>query len=238
MGRIMGKDKVTIIKDSRLEQLTLKISDLQEDATLNLLERLISEGLPPPVLLDSCLEGMRMVGKRFEQGGYFIAALIMAGEIMRRATEILGPRLLSCETEKNMGKMLLGTVQGDIHDLGKNIYASLLQFDGVEVIDLGVDVDPEIFLAKTKEMLPVMVGLSCVLTSCIQGLRDTVDRLHRELGKKCPPVIIGGACIDDKIREFSGAEFWAPDAPQGLIIYNNFYKKIHTGGTHDRIECT
>jgi methanogenic corrinoid protein MtbC1 len=168
---------------------------------------------------------MRRVGKNFEQGRYFIAALVMAGEIMRRAVEMLGPHLSPDETKKNQGRVLLGTVQGDIHDLGKNLFASLLDFDGVEVIDLGVDVDPGDFITKAGEVTPSMIGLSCVLTSCISGLKDTIAALHNALGDACPTIIIGGACIDEKIREFSSADFWAEDAYQGLVIYRDIYKK-------------
>jgi methanogenic corrinoid protein MtbC1 len=221
----MKNKKNDIVRDSRLERLALMIADLQEEPVLKTLEKLLAEGFSPAILLNSCLEGMRRVGKRFEQGRYFIAALIMAGEIMRRATEMLGPHLSSDKTKKTRGKFLLGTVQGDIHDLGKNLLVDMLQFDGVEVVDLGVDVEPEKFLAKTRELMPAMVGLSCVLTSCIAGLKDTVDILHQSLGKTCPPIIIGGACVDEKIREFTSADFWAADASQGLSIYRNHLRR-------------
>ena len=120
--------------------------------------------------------------------------------------------------------LLLGTVQGDIHDLGKNLFASQLRFDGVEVVDLGMDVAPEVFLANAQSLKPDMVGLSCVLTSCISGLKDTVDMLHRNLGDRRPPIIIGGACVDEKVREFSKADFWASDATLGLRIYQRVFR--------------
>jgi methanogenic corrinoid protein MtbC1 len=221
----MKKIKNDITKDSRLDHLSALIAELKEEQTLTLLEKLLSEGFTPSVLLNKCMEGVRRVGKNFEQGRYFIAALVMAGEIMRQATEMLGPHLSPDETGKTQGRVLLGTVQGDIHDLGKNLFASLLDFDGVEVIDLGVDVDPGEFLIKTREVTPLMIGLSCVLTSCVSGLKDTIAALHNALGNACPTIIIGGACIDEKIREFSRADFWAEDAYQGLVMYRGIYKK-------------
>ena len=205
-------------KSFSLEQLTDMVADLKEVPALTTLEGLLAEGVAPELLLESCMEGMRRVGMRFEKGRYFIAALIMAGEIMRCAAEMLGPHIVSGETAKAKGKVLLGTVQGDIHDLGKNLFASQLRFNGVEVVDLGLDVAPEVFLLKAQEQKPNMVGLSCVLTSCISGLKNTVELLHNKLGHQCPPVIIGGACMDEKVREYSKADFWASDAAQGLRI--------------------
>jgi methanogenic corrinoid protein MtbC1 len=221
----MKKIKNDIMKDSRLELLSALIAELKEVQTLALLEKLLSEGFLPSILLKGCMEGMHRVGKNFEQGRYFIAALVMAGEIMRRAVEMLGPYLSPDEKRKNQGRVLLGTVQGDIHDLGKNLFASLLDFDGVEVIDLGVDVNPGDFITKAKEMNPSMIGLSCVLTSCVSGLKETIASLHNALGDACPTIIIGGACIDEKIREFSNADFWAEDAYQGLVTYRRINKK-------------
>jgi len=226
----MHNKKADIVKDSRLEQLSIFIAELKEDQALAALEKLLSEGFSPIILLNNCMEGMRRVGKSFEQGLYFIAALVMAGEIMRRATEMLGPHLSPDEAGKTHGKVLIGTVQGDIHDLGKNLFASLLHFDGVEVIDLGVDVEPADFLAKTGEMTPSMIGLSCVLTSCVSGLKDTIDALRNTLGKTCPPIIIGGACVDEKIKEFCKADLWAEDAYKGLLIYQDVSKRFKSAG--------
>lgn len=215
----MRKKDIGTASHSSLEHLADMIADLKEVPALTTLEKLLSEGMAPDVLLDSCMEGMRQVGKRFEEGRYFIAALIMAGEIMRCAAEMLGPHISVEETRKTKGRVLLGTVRGDIHDLGKNLFATQLHFDGVEVVDLGLDVPPELFLAKALEQKPNMVGLSCVLTSCISGLKDTIEILHSELGDQRPPIIIGGACVDEKVGEFSKADFWASDSTMGLRIY-------------------
>jgi methanogenic corrinoid protein MtbC1 len=212
------------ISNSRLELLSALIAELKEEQTLTLLKKLLLEGFQPSVLLNGCMEGMRRVGKNFELGRYFIAALVMAGEIMRRATEMLGPGL-SPDTGKTQGTLLIGTVQGDIHDLGKNLFASLLDFDGVKVIDLGVDVEPEDFVSRAGEENPSMIGLSCILTSCVSGLKDTINELRNSFGGACPPIIIGGACVDEKINEFVNADFWAENAYQGLLTYREIFKK-------------
>jgi methanogenic corrinoid protein MtbC1 len=206
-------------KNSSLDNLADMIADLKEEQALAALMRLLVEGMAPDVLLEGCMDGMRRVGKRFEEGRYYIAALIMAGEIMRRAAEILGPHISADGTGKSKGTVLLGTVQGDIHDLGKNLFADQLRFDGVEVVDLGIDVSPDTFLTEARKRKPDMVGLSCVLTSCISGLKDTIQVLRSNLGDQRPPIIIGGACVDEKVREFSKADFCAQDSTLGLRIF-------------------
>jgi methanogenic corrinoid protein MtbC1 len=221
----MKKNKDVTANDSKLEHLSALIAELKEDQTLTLIKKFLSEKVPPAILFQSCMEGMRRVGENFEQGRYFIAALVMAGEIMRQATEILMPHLSAAETEKTQGTALIGTVQGDIHDLGKNLFASLLDFDGVNVIDLGVDVEPGNFITMAEDTDLTMIGLSCILTSCVSGLKDTIAALHSSLGKTCPPIIIGGACVDEKIKEFSKADFWAEDVYQGLLTYRGIFKK-------------
>ena len=223
----MGNDDNKKVTDSRLTRLEGMITDLREEPVLSLLKKLLIDGLPPTELLNSCLEGMRHVGKRFEGGRYFISALVMAGEIMRQALQVLGPHLSPADTRKTQGRVVLATVQGDIHDLGKNLFAGMLHFDGVEVVDLGVDVPPEEILTKIRSVMPTMVGLSCVLTSCLSGLRETVTKIREISEDKRPPVIIGGACVDKKIREFVGADYWATDVGQGL----NIYRKIFREGT-------
>jgi methanogenic corrinoid protein MtbC1 len=230
--------KHELTRDPRLELLSELLAELKEDETLSLIEKARSEGFSSGILLESCMEGMRRVGKSFEEGRYFIAALIMAGEIMRRAMEMLGPRLSPEESGKTRGRVLIGTVQGDIHDLGKNLFGSLLGFDGVEVVDLGVDVEPGSFLAKAREVSPSMIGLSCVLTSCVSELKDTVAVLQKGLSDACPPIIIGGACIDETTRAFTNADFWAADAYQGLTMYREIIKKaLKSSGPVKQARC-
>jgi methanogenic corrinoid protein MtbC1 len=219
----MSIKKDNVQQESQLAHLADLITDLKEETSLTVLKSLLSQGVPPDLLLKSCMEGMRRVGSRFEQGRYFIAALIMAGEIMRRATEMIGPSLSRDDVLKTKGLVMIGTVQGDIHDLGKNLFASMLQIDSVEVVDLGVDVPQEIFCKSIKARMPDMVGLSCVLTSCLSSLKDTIEMLRSEFGNQCPPIIIGGACVDEKVRTFSNADYWASDVSEGLRIYRTLF---------------
>lgn len=205
--------------ESRLEQLTAMIVELDEKQSMAELAALLDKGVAPAILLDCCMEAMREIGERFEEGVYFIAALIMAGEIMRMATEQLRPHLLQSQvTEENRGIMLIGTVQGDIHDLGKNLYTLLLRCNGVEVVDLGVDVPAEVFLEHALRLQPDFVGLSCVLTTSVENMKSTAHLLRQQLGQSCPPIIVGGTCVDERIADYVGPCIRAQDASAGLNI--------------------
>jgi methanogenic corrinoid protein MtbC1 len=165
-----SQPKNKISKKQRLNNLMTTITELQEEESLSELAKLLEEGYDPKELLACCMESMRQVGIRFETGSYFIAGLIMAGEIMRSATELLSPYLTLNHTKEDGGTVMLGTIQGDIHDLGKSLFSLLLKCHGIDVIDLGVDIPPEVFLQKAKEHQPDIVGISCVLTNSVDNL--------------------------------------------------------------------
>jgi methanogenic corrinoid protein MtbC1 len=213
----MGNRKAKA-RASRLERLTLMITELQEEASLAELRKMLAEGVDPKALLAACMEAMHRIGIRFETGQYFIAALIMAGEIMRCATELLSPCLTVQQTGCSDGVVMLGTVQGDIHDLGKNLFAILLKCHGIEVIDLGVDVPARVFLEQAQKLKPHIIGISCVLTTGLENLKQAIDLLTKELPASRPSIIIGGTCINEQIAGHVGAALWADDATTGLRI--------------------
>lgn len=202
----------------RLDQLLEMIIDLKEEECLLELKDLLHEGTEPKELLACCMEGMRRIGQLFEEGTYFIAALIMAGEIMRSATELLSPHLTPETVESGGGRVLLGTIKGDIHDLGKNLFSLLLQSHGFEVTDLGVDVSAEAFLEKAKQESPDIIAISCVLTSGIDNLKQAVKLLQENLFSPQAAVIVGGTCLDQRLADYVGARLWAKDAALGLKI--------------------
>ncbi len=204
--------------DLRLKRLKVMITELQEEASLAELRDMLAEGVDPEVLLASCMEAMHQIGIRFENGSYFIAALIMAGEIMRLATELLSPHLTVKKGDGGSGRIMLGTIHGDIHDLGKNLFATLLKCHGIEVIDLGVDVPARFFLEQAKKLHPDIIGISCVLTTSVEKLKQAIHLLGRELPESGPPVVIGGTCIDEQIAGYVGASLWTNDAAAGLRI--------------------
>lgn len=204
--------------DLRLERLKVMITELQEEASLAELRNMLAEGIDPKVLLACCMEAMDRIGTRFETGSYFIAALIMAGEIMRCATELLRPYLMVHEAGSSGGRILLGTVQGDIHSLGKNLFTILLKCHGIEVIDLGVDLPAGVFLEQAEKLQPDIIGISCVLTTSVESMKEAIILLKKHLPKPKPPIIIGGTCIDEQIAGHVGATLWANDAAAGLRI--------------------
>lgn len=214
----MSKTKQTQSLDQRLEALKTMIIELEEDNSLNALKTLLEEGVDPKTLLSCCMEGMHHVGIRFEKGVYFISALIMAGEIMRSATELLSPYLSVQQTSDGGGNVLLGTIQGDIHDLGKNLFALLLKCHGIGIIDLGVDIPGQTFLDKALEFKPDIIGISCVLTTSVDALKEAVTLLNRKLPHPQIPVIIGGTCIDERVAAYVGAPHWTADAAVGLKL--------------------
>lgn len=201
---------------ARRDRLVELIIKLKEQECLDEIADMLASGWEAVDLLESCILGMRGVGKRFEEGRYFIAALIMAGDIMRQTTDLLGPHLTHQQYDQPSSILLLGTIAGDIHDLGKNLFSILARFNGFEVVDLGVDVAPETFLAEAKRVNPDVIGISCVFTNAVPELKKALELLRRELPAPRPPVIIGGNCIDEQISTHVGADHWVRDAAQGL----------------------
>jgi methylmalonyl-CoA mutase cobalamin-binding domain/chain len=170
---------------------------------------------------------MREVGMRYEKGEYFVAGLIMSGEIFREVVELVQPLLEHREAGTSPGLVLVGTVSGDIHDIGKNMFGMLLSCHGFEVIDLGVDVPPDVFAQKAIEIKPDVVGLSGLITASFEMMKETVTALRndaRDHGLSFP-IIIGGGMIDDQIRQYVGADYWMPDAMAGVRLCEELLRK-------------
>ena len=196
------------------------IADLKEEQALLEIKNMLASGWKPVKVMEYCLLAMREVGKRFEAGRYFISGLIMAGELMRRTNELLKANFVQKQAESDHGTILLGTISGDIHNLGKNLFAILVRCEGYHVEDLGVDVGPEHFLETAIKIKPGLIGLSCMLTSALPELKATVELLHEHFAEHKAPVLIGGNCIDEHILAYSNADYWAKDAIQGIKICN------------------
>lgn len=201
-------------------QLAQLVADLEEDEVLKLVDQRIKAGEDPLKIIDECNEGMRVVGLRYERGEYFVAGLIMAGEIFRELVELVQPLLEQQSLGKLSGRVLVGTVSGDIHDIGKNMFGMLLSCHGFEVIDLGVDVPPAVFASKVVEAKPDAVGLSGLITASFEMMKETVIALRKEAGEHglTFPIIIGGGMIDDQICQYVGADYWMPDAMAGVRL--------------------
>jgi len=218
--------------NKRLNNLQELIANLNEEESIAELQAMLAEGVDAKILLACCMDGMYRVGVLFETGKYFIAGLIMAGEIMRSATELLTPFLSSGPTTESSGSIMLGTIQGDIHDLGKNLFALLLKCNGFEVIDIGVDIPPSEFLTKALAIQPDIIGISCVLTNSVDNLKTAVDLLYEQLPAPGRPIVIGGACLDEQLAGYIGAQYWAQDAADGLKLCQNIL--AGTGQAHQK----
>lgn len=206
-----------IIKSVR-EQLIDAIGDLKELMARQLVQQRIDDGEKPLDILDDCQQGLLRVGERYESGEYFISGLIMAGEIMQQVMTILQPELKNYVNRRSNGSVLLGTVEGDIHDLGKNILKFLLTCRGFTVHDLGVDVPPSVFLEQVKAINPDILGLSGLLTYSYEKMKETIDLLNESELVKEPLVIIGGGQTTEQVARLVGAKLWCNNAIDGVHL--------------------
>jgi len=194
--------------------------ELEEERTLELTREALAEGTQSLVLLQACEQAMRVVGERYERHEYYLSGLILAGEIFREVLELVQPGLEAELHGEESGRVLLGTVAGDIHDIGKNIVATALRSFGFTVDDLGVDVPPARFLELVIATRPDVVGLSGLVTASYQSMKDTVRLLRGAEADAAMhvPVVIGGGLIDEEVRRFVGADSWTTDAMEGVRI--------------------
>ena len=202
------------------EQLINLLADLEEDEVLQLVHQRVAAGDDPLRIIEDCNEGMRLVGQRYERGDFYVSGLIMSGEIFREVVEYVQPMIERQTNGQSSGRVLVGTVSGDIHDIGKNMVGMLLACHGFDVIDLGVDVPPAEFAAKAIEIKPDIVGLSGLITSSFESMKATVGVLRAEAQRHrlMFPVVIGGGMIDEQVCRFVGADYWVNDAMSGVRL--------------------
>jgi methanogenic corrinoid protein MtbC1 len=196
--------------------LIAAITDLQEETALAFVRQRLDAGDDPLLIIEDCQEGMRQVGVRYERNEYYLAGLIMAGEIFSQVMELVQPVVERQVSGQASGCILLGTVAGDIHDLGKNIVNMLLSCHDFAVHDLGVNVSPTAFAEQTAQVQPHIVGLSGLLTSSYDAMRETVALL-RARGYQ-GPILIGGGQLNEKVCEYVGADHWTADAGAGVEL--------------------
>jgi 5-methyltetrahydrofolate--homocysteine methyltransferase len=199
------------------QELIDAISELREEDAVAIATRLMDEGASPSEVLDDCKGGMEVIGKRFEEGEAFIPELIFAGDILSQVAAVVKPRMAAAgEQQVRLGKVVIGTVQGDIHDIAKDIVAFMLDINGFEVTDLGVDVPPERFVEAVREHGARIVGLSGFLTLAYEPMKDTVAQL-RAIDPSIK-VMIGGGQMDEQVREYTGADAYGKDAMAAIAL--------------------
>jgi len=198
------------------ENFIKAIIDLDENKAIKLAKERIERGEDPIKILDDIKIAVDEIGRKYEAKEYFIADLVMAGEILKEISEILKPALMGKTIEK-IGKIVIGTVEGDIHDIGKNIAITMLEGAGFEVIDLGVDVSSQKFVEAIKQHNPQIVGMSGLLTLAIESMKKTIDAIKKAELRNKVKIIIGGGRVDEYAKQYVGADDWSTSAAIGVI---------------------
>ncbi len=199
------------------ESLSSLIAEIEEEKTLGAVRESLSQGAVPLSLVESLRDGMSVVGERFEAKEYFLPDLIMAGEIFKQAIAIIEPHLAGGNSASR-GTVVVGTVQGDIHDIGKNLVVTMLRCNGYEVHDLGVDVPPQVFVDKVRETGAKLLGLSGLLTLAFDAMKSTVDALAEAGLRETTKVMIGGGPVNDAVAEFCGADAVGKDPTEAVKL--------------------
>ena len=200
------------------DQLIRAIADMEEDEAARLAEAWLDGGAAPQEVLDAAKAALGIVGQRYESREYFLPELIIAGDMMKAIAALVKPRLADAAVVTPRGRIVIGTVAGDIHDIGKDIVIFMLEVNNFEVVDLGVDVPAEAFVERVREARPAVVGLSGFLTIAFDQMRLTVRALADAGLRDSVRVMIGGAIMDDDVRDYVGADAYGADAQAAVRL--------------------
>ncbi|MFX1425310.1 MAG: B12-binding domain-containing protein [Promethearchaeota archaeon] len=197
--------------------LTNNLIELKREKVLSEIMERLSQNEDPMKIFDECKQGMELVGERYKNKEYFLAELMLSGDLFREVMELIEPYLGEQKIEGDIkGRVLLATIQGDIHDLGKNILATLLKIEGFEVHDLGVDVKPEIVVEKVKEIQPDFLGFSALLTITFDPMKEVIDKLDKVGIRDKLKILVGGGITTQLVKDYIGADFQTIDAMEGV----------------------
>ena len=206
----LSKEEGIILAD--YEKMADAVIKGNQDQVVELTEQAVDEGIEPNEIIGKGLiNGMNVVGKRFKAGDMFVPEVLMSAKAMKAGMNIVKPLLLEGEMPSE-GKVLLGTVSGDLHDIGKNLVGMMMESGGFEIINLGTDIEPEEFAAKVKEHKPDVLGMSALLTTTMLSMRDTIEVLEEEGLRDSVKIMVGGAPVTKEFADEIGADGWAPDA--------------------------
>jgi len=200
------------------EELINAIVEMREEDALKMTTQMLDSGAPPLEVLEACRKALDVVGKRFEAGEYFLPELMLAGEMMNQISAIIKPKLAEMPDRERHGKVLIGTVEGDIHDIGKNIVSFMLDVNGFEVQDLGVDVPPQKFVEAIQDFQPQVVALSGFLTLSFDSMKNTVAAIESAALRDKVKIMIGGGQINEEVKEYAGADGYGKDAVAGIFL--------------------
>jgi 5-methyltetrahydrofolate--homocysteine methyltransferase len=203
--------------EGQLAELYTAILEGQRDEAREYVETALEEGVPPGNVLDVMINAMGEVGQLFEEGEYFVPEMLIAARAMKTGMEILKPFLVGADIQP-IGKIIAGTVKGDLHDIGKNLVCMMLEGAGFQVVDLGTDVSPEAFVAAVREHQPDFVAMSALLTTTMPNMDTTIVALKEAGIRDKVKVLVGGAPITQAYAEKIGADGYAPDASRAVKL--------------------
>ena len=207
------------------EELYHSVVTLEEDNSYDLVKRMVEQKEDPDKIIEILRKAVDEIGDRFSKKEYFLTELVMAGEIFQQSVKILEPLLKSKEKVKSSGTVIIGTVKGDVHDIGKNIFVTLLKAAGYEVHDLGVDIPPEKFLEKVKEENADVVAYSGLLTVALESMKETTELLKSNGLRDKVKIIIGGLPVDEMWMKEAGADAYTDNAFEGVKIVDRWLKQ-------------
>ena len=206
------------MRDAVLEKLRRSLLELDKGAAMDAVRAIVEDGAAAAQEgVDALTDALAEVGRRFQEGEWYLGELVYSGEIAKEAMELLGPQL-PARVGEGLGVVVVGTVEGDLHDLGKNIFINYARSTGFEIADLGTDVSPEQFVEAVQSRRPVALGLSCLLTVCAGGVGRVIEELESQGLREASKVIVGGAALTEEFAREVGADAFAPDAVTGTEI--------------------
>ncbi|MEW6444335.1 MAG: cobalamin-dependent protein [bacterium] len=195
------------------------IVTMREREALLATDRMLEQGVDPLEILEAYREALAEIGRQYEQGRYFLPELILSGEMLKTASEKIKPLLEGRRLEaSSLGRVLIGTVEGDIHDLGKDIVVQMLDTSGFEVRDLGINVPARNFVEAARELAPDVIGLSGFLTLAFDAMKSTVEALARAGFAERAKIMIGGGQMDERVRDYVGADAYGKDAVEAVRL--------------------
>jgi 5-methyltetrahydrofolate--homocysteine methyltransferase len=204
------------------------IADMKEEEAIALAGEMLAAGYDPLTLLDHCRTAMEIVGQRFEAGEYFLPELMLAGEMLTQIGNEAKPLIKDSDagaSDSSKGTVIIATVHGDLHDIGKNIVTFMLDINGYEVVDLGIDVPVDTIVDSIREHEPDVVGLSGFLTLAFDSMKDTIEAIESEGLRQGLKIMIGGGQVDDNVKNYTGADAFGLNAMDAVSLCGGWITK-------------
>ena len=209
-----------------MSELANALANLNEDEVARLIHKEIDAGVDAMSILDECRKGMDIVGQRYKKGDYFLSELIVSGEIFKESMKVIEPHLEAGKQGDTLAQVVLGTVKGDIHNIGKDIVGILLKGAGFEVHDLGIDVAPDAFVDKLKETGAPILGMSGLLTPSFESMKETVKAVEAAGIRDKVKIVIGGGIINELVKKHTSADAFTDDGLEGVDICKRFIQEM------------